>query len=32
MGLFEEGVNKVLQGLTTAEEVLRVMFWENGGE
>ena len=31
MGLFEDGVNKILQGLTTAEEVLRVTFWENEG-
>ncbi|MHC4616575.1 MAG: GspE/PulE family protein [Planctomycetota bacterium] len=28
-GLLESGVNKVLQGLTTAEEVLRVAFTEN---
>jgi len=28
-GLLESGVNKILQGLTTAEEVLRVAFVEN---
>lgn len=28
-GLLESGVNKILQGLTTAEEVLRVAFAEN---
>ncbi len=28
-GLFESGVSKALQGLTTAEEVLRVAFTEN---
>ena len=27
-GLLESGVNKALQGLTTAEEVLRVAFTE----
>ena len=28
-GLFESGVNKMMEGLTTAEEVLRVTFTEN---
>ena len=27
-GLFESGVSKILQGLTTAEEVLRVTYTE----
>jgi len=29
-GLFESGVGKVLQGLTTAEEVIRIAFTEKG--
>jgi len=29
-GLLESGVNKVLQGLTTAEEVIRIAFTEKG--
>jgi type II secretory ATPase GspE/PulE/Tfp pilus assembly ATPase PilB-like protein len=29
-GLLESGVNKVLQGLTTAEEVIRIAFSEKG--
>ncbi|HUT28265.1 MAG TPA: hypothetical protein VMX13_00625, partial [Sedimentisphaerales bacterium] len=28
-GLLESGVSKIMQGLTTAEEVLRVAFTEN---